>query len=477
MLPHRVHLPDSPMWYACSLSTRDTVALLLSADDGAQVFLDGRRILRDRPGELFLLPGPITHGRLVVRVLNNAGAGGLRDARLLPLEAYRRWAAALDDRQDGHLAASLAARLMVPPARTEDMEPDQWPPLLGPMLVPRGRDTISVRISGPNTALPLLTWVSSSGQQGKVSGQREADAWLFLLPCMDPGDTLQYQVRQGRAVSPIISWALPGAEGPRRVVIWGDSQNGLDTFRTLYDLGHFPDADLVIGLGDLVGNGADPTQWTGFLDVIRERAASVPHLLIPGNHDYDGYYDDLRPSVLRTFLRDEPGPGFFLVRWGGMALLAADPNERFPLGYTPERMAWIRDAVADSVWQGAEWKVLLAHQPPYARGWPGYGGDLPVRALVEELRDRGGLDLVLSGHNHDFERITLCREGSVTLCVISGGAGGGLEGPEENRQGPLMDKMLKVHHLLLWEPGEDRSLLRAFSPSGVEIDRYTLHRP
>ncbi|NJM25324.1 MAG: hypothetical protein HC859_07385 [Bacteroidia bacterium] len=72
-LPHRVQLPDTPLWYTNTAQFAEPGYLLLSADDGAQLYVNGTRIARDTAGA-FMVP-VAERVRLTVRVLNNAMSG------------------------------------------------------------------------------------------------------------------------------------------------------------------------------------------------------------------------------------------------------------------------------------------------------------------------------------------------------------------------------------------------------------------
>jgi hypothetical protein len=87
-LPHRIMAPDTALWYSRELELPPDIALLVEADDGAQVFVDGRRL--DHYRRWFIVPPELSgKHRVIVRVLNNAMQGGLRrvtvvDAKSVP---------------------------------------------------------------------------------------------------------------------------------------------------------------------------------------------------------------------------------------------------------------------------------------------------------------------------------------------------------------------------------------------------------
>jgi hypothetical protein len=492
-LPHRVSMPDHPFWYRCRISLKDSMVLALRADDGAQVWYRGQRILRLQPGEYFLLPAGTDDAELIVRVLNNAGAGGLRSAKLIPWSAWNAWSTEMSlyhqwedlairyDRWEEaaeELGQAMLVALKMPlrePSLTirEALRP--VPRIIAGPAIQRGQAGARYvwMESAPDPPARLLYMRATDRTPHILDGTWQEGLWRFTLSEDAPAtDTLFWQVLQGGWITPVRSHRPWDPSRELSVVIWGDSQGGWDTFRLLQALPVLDDADLVIGLGDLVADGSQAAQWTRLWDILRPRMGSVHHLLIGGNHDYDGWYDELRPLPLRRYLQATPSPTHFLQRHGPAAFLALDPNGTFPIGIREEQWVWLRKALLEESWQGAEWRFLLIHQPPYAQGWPGYEGDVFIRDLLDSLYAYGPVDVVLSGHNHDFERGIFPVKGHPTLCVISGGGGGGLE-PVENNAVPVMERIIKRHHLLHLRMSPERLEFTVLDTGGNTLDTFS----
>jgi 3',5'-cyclic AMP phosphodiesterase CpdA len=102
-------------------------------------------------------------------------------------------------------------------------------------------------------------------------------------------------------------------------------------------------------------------------------------------------------------------PGrYYQRRVGDVALFLLDSNR---LG--PAQLRWLDGALAAT---DAPWKVVALHHPPFSCG--GYIGDDRVRRLLVPLFERHNVDLVLSGHDHNYQRFA--RAG-VTYVVHGGG--------------------------------------------------------
>lgn len=129
-----------------------------------------------------------------------------------------------------------------------------------------------------------------------------------------------------------------------------------------------------------------------------------------GNHEY---YPGLQPY--QDYF-DLPGnERYYRFRQGPVEFFALNSNTAEPdgIGGSSVQAQWLRAALADST---APWKVVYFHHPPYAsRGYHG-----PTAAMRWPF-EQWGADVVLSGHEHFYERL---RSGGLNY-LINGAGGGG----------------------------------------------------
>lgn len=131
-----------------------------------------------------------------------------------------------------------------------------------------------------------------------------------------------------------------------------------------------------------------------------------------GNHDIDNLTDYLAyfgaqlPGNKR-FYDVVIGPVHFFVDNSGYNT-AGDNTEPAGNDALSVQAAWFRSRVAQSV---SRWKVAVIHQPPYSSYR--YPGSTALRWVK-------GVDLVVSGHNHHYERIEV--DGQTYLINGAGGA-------------------------------------------------------
>ena len=114
----------------------------------------------------------------------------------------------------------------------------------------------------------------------------------------------------------------------------------------------------------------------------------------PGNHDWG-------TGNLDAYLDYFELPGnerYYTFTWGPVDFFALDSDDHEPDGVdaTSAQARWLESALAAS---HAPWKVVYLHHPPYSSGphGPERSAEWPYHAW--------GADVVMSGHDHIYERI------------------------------------------------------------------------
>ena len=418
-LPHRINRPNWPFWYEQTFHFPEDVYLFANGDDGVQCFLNGE-LQEPILGEYFQIPAAMDSTVVTLRVLNNAMKGGLRQVALIQPEDFDQYLRERDLQRLRQQLRFLAKR------HAADLEETQRKAIKEAL-----QDTASTQIRALIDNFPALK-----------------------MPLLDA--RLQLQSNQS-AFS---------------FTAWGDSQGGWDTFAKLVPhMAAWPDS-FSIGLGDLVAHGIDETQWLSFtqcLQPLLDRQLIFP---IVGNHDYDGYYNDLDPLLYKHYvLGDSTQNTYLWWTYQGAYFLALDPNETFPLGIEGAQRTWLDDRLNSPEWQSANWRFILIHQPPYSQGWPDYHGDDFIREIVDSLAETRQIDFVLSGHSHDYERLTKTYGNQQTHFFILGGAGGGLE-PPQSSDFPEMDTIIKKHHYARFEVAPERVTVSVYGLENELLDRW-----
>ncbi|NJL75710.1 MAG: hypothetical protein HC892_12470 [Saprospiraceae bacterium] len=428
LTPHRINMPNTPLWYFKRIQLNTPQLLVINADDGAQVYYGGKRVKQHLP-DCFALDATSDSMDLVIRVLNNALEGGLRKAELVNFEEginYFNQVATL--KMTTGQNESIPVRMLYAKPFIQRLEAGKY----------------DIKIVADSNAVLKLSYGTQPKQLTKtVAYQKQVEGiFTFSLSDLKPDTTYYFQIKQPPFYSELFALKTEDTTLPFGFTAWGDSQGGWKTFQTLAQNMVQKSPAFSIGLGDLVADGSEPSQWLGFLYALQPLSSTVPIFPVIGNHDYDGYYDDLIPVLYQQHIRSD---NYFAWTYNNCYFVALDPNERFPIGIQDKQREWFFEQIASKAWKNSEWRFVLLHQPPYSQGWKGYHGDEFIRELIDQNAASAKIDFVLSGHSHCYERWSKQYEQQQTHFLILGGAGGGLEDAESSEY-PKMDTVIKAHH-------------------------------
>ena len=204
---------------------------------------------------------------------------------------------------------------------------------------------------------------------------------------------------------------LSGEDARLRLAVAGDvgyaGSRGRRTAEAMTAAEDGRNYDALLLLGDNVYPSGDPA---GLDQAVFEPYAGVLDdgtalLAVLGNHDVKDGNAEGQVEWLGM-------PGRWWSRAFGDELLVVglDSNETD----SEVQRTWLENTLRGST---ARWRVVTLHHPPYSAGYQ--GSALDVRAAFSPLFERYGVQLVLAGHEHDYQRSRPIR--GVTY-VVSGGA-------------------------------------------------------
>jgi 3',5'-cyclic AMP phosphodiesterase CpdA len=175
-----------------------------------------------------------------------------------------------------------------------------------------------------------------------------------------------------------------------------------------------------------------------------------------GNHDYE-----LGRGRYQFRLLGMPGP--YYTRWLGDAqLFFLDSNV-----VADRQTAWLEQQLAEST---STWKIAVLHHPPYTCG--GHFGHRMIQRRWVPLFESYGVQLVLSGHDHNYQRFAM-RNG-VTYVVHGGGGARLYPLLPCSRSYPPRVRARFEHGFVSVSIGPDDLAVSAVDLRGRVTDRFTL---
>ena len=260
---------------------------------------------------------------------------------------------------------------------------------------------------------------------------------------LQPGRTYLYQVLADGAAPVQGSFTTPRrGRFPYRFTSVGDlatpntawSKSSLNAATTVAQVQQFNPL-FHLHNGDLsyanVNQSSQPQVWADFMNNIQSAASHIPWMTALGNHETEWANGPLGYASYQTRF-DLPGNGSQVPGWrgnwysfqvGSAFFVSLDANDvhyandgssnpddstqaLYIHGYSHgAQAAWLdrtlRAAHADP---DIDWIVVFHHQPIISSSATGSGGDLGIRQGFLPAIDAYGVDLVLVGHDHDYER-------------------------------------------------------------------------
>ncbi len=235
----------------------------------------------------------------------------------------------------------------------------------------------------------------------------------------------------------------------------GDSGSHLDAITAAMDaLGAEDPYNALLLLGDTVYPDGDPARLPetvfGPFGTTLGRGTSLHAIL--GNHDVLGGFGDAQLAAL-----GQPGR-WWNVRLGEIQLVGLDSNDID----NPEQLTFLDDALRNS---DARWRIVALHHPPYSAGYQ--GSSERAREVITPIVTRHGAQLVLSGHDHDYQRSTPIDG---VVYVVSGAGSGSRRTGEDWFTAVSWAEM----HFLDMAVVGDMLVVRAVDRNGMVFDEFEI---
>jgi len=250
----------------------------------------------------------------------------------------------------------------------------------------------------------------------RVDGLTPGSTWYYVVEAELDGEWRRISEPQAFTTAP-----TPGDHGGFRAWVLGDSgtlsEAQFEVARTWRRFVAGDEADLWLHTGDIAYNSAYEYELTETVfDVYPDLLAVTPIFPTYGNHDGYGSDSDTQYGPwFDAFALPAEGEGggvpskredFYAYEWGNAHFISlnAFDADRSEGG---EMAQWLKadlDAVDPTV---IDWIIAYFHHPSYSKG--SHDSDYEIelvemRENIGPILEAGGVDLVLNGHSHTYER-------------------------------------------------------------------------
>jgi len=255
---------------------------------------------------------------------------------------------------------------------------------------------------------------------------------------------------------------LPLKDGSVKFAVIGDTGSGTAQQRDVGDMmmkyhALFP-YDFVLMMGDNMYGGEAPQDFQKkFAEPYKALLdQKVKFYATLGNHD----------QALQTNYENfnMNGKEYYRFKKGNIAFYSLNSNYM-----DKKQVQWLEDELGRET---AEWKIMFFHHPPYSSAKK-HGSDGQLREVVEPIFLKYGVDVVLTGHDHVYERIKPQKG----IYYFVSGAGGKLRTGDIDRDSGITEKSYdRDLHFMLFEVAGDQLYFQAISRTGETIDSGVIQR-
>ena len=332
----------------------------------------------------------------------------------------------------------------------------------GPYVMVTGQNSAIVAFRNLRSGDAKVIWTAGDGRGGTLPARKNGDLYWVQVEGLPRGPTIRYGVSiAGKAVANGSFRVGPAAdEKGVRFAVFGDTRTNHMVHRSVIEAVAKEQIDFFLHTGDMVERGGREDLWITFFEIERpllQKAAIFPSI---GNHDLGnrGYYN-------KYFFLDRwaHGKSWYVADWGPVRIVSLD--DTIICGRRCAQYEFVRKGLEEGAARG-QLMVLFLHYPPYSSG--AHGSDLQLRAVLGELAKRYGVELVVTGHDHDYER-TVSIDG--TTYMVSGSAGA----PVRPIQPQAFTAAARTEpHYVIVDVENDRLVTRAINLRGEVFDNVTI---
>jgi predicted phosphodiesterase len=330
----------------------------------------------------------------------------------------------------------------------------------------------------------VIAWTTEEPDVGFVEygetpqlGRKGVDGWVnrrhaVTLSGLESDSTYYYRVVGTAEPSQINRFrtAPSGGDGSRfSFAVLGDSGDGGKNQLAVAALLERLKPDLILHTGDVVYPSGEERHYDRrFFVPYRRVIKEVPVFPTLGNHDLEkggaAYFNNFH--LPRNNPHDTKR--YYSFDWGNAHFVALNSElyHEDGVGGPEEQKAWLERDLKET---DRPWKFVFVHRSIYSSS--NHGSDETIREDLEPVLVRHGVDMVFSGHDHNYERTVPI--GGVTY-VVSGGGGKRLYRAGRSEWTAFSRS---AHHAVLVGIDGEHLFLEAVEPDGTLLDRLDLDRP
>lgn len=314
--------------------------------------------------------------------------------------------------------------------------------------------TVSWFTEEPSTSYLIVY----DGSNESIHSDEEVTLHRFRVSGLLPGMSYAYTVKSEKDGEVIykgngILTTAPNRNTPFSFAAYGDSRNNYVVHSEIVNGIASENVPLVIHTGDIVSTDDAIEEWIDFFEVTEVLSDSVLYSVI-GNHE----------SEAINYLKFFAFPGnerYYSLWYGDIFFIFLNTNEAFDK-YS-QQYVWLLTQLEEAEEEDPAHIVVCLHHPPYSYG--SHGDHLYLKEYLVPVFENYNVDLVLSGHDHGYQRI---ERNGVTY-VITAGGGAPLY---DITRGESLVASAKAFHYMLFNYTLEGLYGYSKTPEGLILDSF-----
>ena len=298
-------------------------------------------------------------------------------------------------------------------------------------------------ITSPATNSIQLSWYTSVPESCKLTVYNdvfsikivESKPSMFHVQSINglqPDSIYRYRIEYNSSEETVTegNFSIPSnPETQFKFVAYGDSRSNLAAHREVSKAIARESPLFVIHTGDMVYSDCRLNDWADFFKAT-EPLSDTLFFPVIGNHE----------RVAKNYKAFFSLPGneyYYSYRVGDLLFVMLNANKRFDR--CSSQYKWLKSLLKS---EPAKFTIAIFHHPAFS--YSSHGDSFFVKKILVPLFEKYGVDLVLSGHDHNYQRI---EHNGITY-IVTGGSGASLYSLKDP-SGPVAS--FKGYHFVLFE--------------------------
>lgn len=316
--------------------------------------------------------------------------------------------------------------------------------------------TITYGINGQLTKIATTKFVRQAEDRRNVTFVHRV-----MLEDLEPNTIYYYRAIHNGDTSEIFSFKSFVPEGVSfRVGVAGDNRSNPEVHSRVSKKIAKHKPDIVVYTGDLCYSGKY-FEWKQefFTEELQSLISRAPFYNSLGNHEAG---TDLVKVFLEAPKSASNNEFYYSFDYGNVHFLILNTET----DVTPGSAQW-KFAEEDLSQTTKKWKVVVFHIPAYSAG--GHGENKKMQEFTKRIFEKYGVDLVLNGHNHFYQRSKV----NGVYHLVLGGGGAPLYTPKE---APYVEKSVKDYHYGIMDVSKDAIKLTIYDLRDKIIDQFEIKK-